>query len=129
MNYSLGKEDLDLFIDNFFKEKIINDQLGEELKLRIESCLNWEDSVGILLYIFTHFLQKKSKKDISMSECIEDMFNLSEMGSFILETLDRNFIDYMLSYNRSKINEELSETLVMINQNYLDRTYDSAFCF
>ncbi|MCZ4221937.1 hypothetical protein [Pedobacter rhodius] len=130
MNYCLRREEFSSFFDVLLNDKQLDNNFEEELQMRIDACCNWEDSLGIMLYVFTHYLQKK-KKDTGIinSEQLTKVLTLNEIGNFVVETLDRDFILYMMSYNRAKINEELADTLVLIHQNYLDHTYDSSFCF
>lgn len=130
MNYCLRKEEFQSFFDILLSDKPLHKNFEEELQMRIDACCNWEDRLGIMIYVFTHYLQKK-KKDagkINLEQLLK-VFNLGEMGDFAVQPLDRDFIFYMMSYNRAKINEELADTLILIHQNYLDHTYDSSFCF
>ena len=130
MNYCLRKDEFSSFFDVLLNDKSLDNNFEEELQMRIDACCSWEDSLGIMLYVFTHYLQRKKKGSETInSEQLNKILNLNEIGDFVVETLDRNFILYMMTYNRAKINEELSDTLVLIHQNYLDRTYDSSFCF
>jgi hypothetical protein len=130
MNYCLNKEEFPLFFDAYLNKNSLNNSFDEELQMRIDACMNWEDKIGIMLYIFTHFLQKKSKVEENVNPAyIQELFKLSEAGNFVIETLNRDFITYMLDYSRFKIEEDLSDSLVFILQNYLDRTYDSSLCF
>lgn len=130
MNYCLGKEEFPLFFDAFINKDSMHNTFEEDLQMRIDACMNWEDNIGVLLYVFTYYLQKKSKKaEGSNPEYIERLFKLNEVGNFVLETIDRNFVTYMLNYSRTKINEDLSDSLTLILQNYLDHSYDSSFCF
>lgn len=130
MNYCLRKDEFLSFFDILLNDKPFDNNFEDELQMRIDACCNWEDSLGIMLYVFTHYLQKKKKdSEIINLEQLNKILRLNEIGDFVVETLDRDFIVYMMSYNRSKINEELADTLVLIHQNYLDHTYDSSFCF
>jgi len=130
MNYCLNKEEFHVFFDAFFSKESMDNVFEEELQSRVDACMNWEDNIGIMMYSFTHFLQKKLKEENETNEAyIEKLFKLNDIGNFILESLDRNFVTYMLSYSRSKITEDLSDSLVLILQNYLDHSYDSSFCF
>ena len=75
-------------------------------------------------------LQKKLKYEEEINDAyIEQLFKLDEIGNFVIESLDRDFIDYMLTYSRTRITEDLPDSLVLILQNYLDHSYGSSFCF
>ncbi|MDB5132389.1 MAG: hypothetical protein JWR02_2138, partial [Mucilaginibacter sp.] len=102
----------------------------DELRSRLDACLNWQDGIGVLMYLVTHYIQKKIKQQGDLdNSCIDQLYNLQEVGLFTIETIDRDFIQYMLNYSRSLINEDLSDTLLIILQNYIDHSYDSSFCF
>jgi len=130
MNYCLNKEEFTLFFETFLIKQSLEDSFDEELQMRVDACMNWEDAIGILLYIFTHFLQRKTKVDYETNPVyIEELFKLTEIGNFHIETLDRNFIISMLNYSRNRMMDDLSDNLILILQNHLDRSYDSSFCF
>jgi hypothetical protein len=130
MNYCLNKNDFALFFEAFLMNDSLENKFEEDLQSKLNGCMNWEDKIGILLYIFTHFLQKKIKSDTEVNNTyIEQLFKLNEVGNFIIESLDQSFISYMLTYSRTRISEDLPDSLVLILQNYLDHSYGSSFCF
>jgi hypothetical protein len=130
MNYCLSREDFEEFIELHLNNHSLDHIDDDNLRSQLENCFNWEDQVGVLMYLFTHFMQKKINMGEQVSgDQIELLFNLPENGLFDVEIIDRNFVAYMFNYSRSKITEELPETLLIILQNYLDRTYDSLLCF
>ena len=130
MNYCLSKEEFHIFFDVLFSKQTLEDNFEEDLQMRVDSCMSWDDRIGIILYFFTHFIQKKVKsEEIQDSLYIDQLYELVNVGNFVIESFNSDFIIYMSNYSRSRITEDLPDSLTLIMQNYLDRSYDSSFCF
>lgn len=125
----LNKNDFDEFLDLHLNDLSIDQLDSGDLKALLESCFNWESEIGLLTYYLTYYLKRKSNLGSPLNNNqINSYYDLSQCGLFNIETFDRGFIEYLSNYSRSKINENLPDTLILILHNYLDRTYDSSFC-
>jgi len=127
MNFCLSRDGLEKFLESHYNSSEIDD---EDLRFLIQQCFDWESNLAILVYFFTHYIQKKinSGKPVTLEQ-IDTFFDLANVGSFEIELLNRDFIKYMLNHSRNKIGESLEDALIILLQNYKDHTHDSSLCF
>ncbi len=120
----LNKDFLDSllkFLSNSEKYPVEDD----ELKAIIEGAYAWDIEVSLIIYFFRSYLQKKANAGTLDTKEIESFYDLINCGNFRYQEFDREFIDYLFYYSRSKMKMNLEDILVTVQQHLSENNYES----
>jgi hypothetical protein len=124
MKFSLTRDYLEEFLDKLGKGKV--DQIDlYDLKDIIEGAYAWEFEVCLIVYFYTKRVQKKQNSaSLDLSE-LEVFYSLNKEGYFSYQEFDREFVSYLFDYSRSKTTQSLEDLLVSVQQDFIEKKYDS----
>lgn len=126
MNYCLNKQSLHLFLDHINNQsKLPIDD--DDLALIIEGATIWEHEVSIVTYFFTTYLQKKINSNNFDELEISSYFKLRDIGNYRVQSFDRDFIDYLFCYSRSRMRMNLEEVIIKVQLDLSENNYASNF--
>jgi len=126
MNFCLNKE----YLENFLKFQGDNVRYPLDdsyLAAIIDGASNWSYEVNLIVYFFSTYLQKKINGGTFDVSEIDTFYDSVYMGNFTLQEFDRNFIEFLFDYSRSKMNMTLEEMIIKIQEDYSDKLYASDF--
>ncbi|MBK6400037.1 MAG: hypothetical protein IPN61_13175 [Bacteroidetes bacterium] len=113
-------------LDKALIERLINHLIlthvkDAEIQQLVENCKNWEEQIVIINYLLTQIIQKKIKKGSLPVSFLQELYDLIEEGDFVLDELDRNFIEFMFSHVR--YSSDMNENIRQLKERHLEYDY------
>ncbi|WP_345953000.1 hypothetical protein [Mucilaginibacter sp. PAMB04168] len=122
----MDKNKLEVFF-KFIENNATDPIEDEDLNAVIEGAGSWDFKVTLINYFFTSFLQRRINSGDYTGDEINLYYRLTETGNYDYQEFNRDFIEYLFSYSRSKMTMNLEEILIHVQQDFSDNNYASTF--
>lgn len=124
MNFCLNKQSLEGFLKSLYDNQKHPLEDGD-LSAIINGAYTWDFQVSLITYFFTTYLQKKSNNNSFDLNELDTFYQLINLGNFKLQEFDRDFINHLFDYSRSKMKMSLEDILITVQQDLSDNNYES----
>ena len=104
---------------------LVTDEL---LQIWISDAEGWAVELGALNYFVSHILERKKRAGEPYAEILDVFFDLENHMSFIPQSFDLRFIDFMLRTVRN-VSTSLEDELVSLQNNVGEYRYDRTLHF